>query len=867
MKWCAPVLLGLAWWIGTLAHAAPVPPEVEARFLRDRDIVRLLQTLERPGAEPPAPILRLARIAGGGVAGEVAPAPGAAGLPGLPDLVIALRVGDLDDAVLRVGRVDQDAGLAGAWMQALVRLRRGDDAGAIGRLLAPPFMDWRRDAFVLALLGAALRDDDRRMLAAGAQAALERAAARRRTQAVVAMARALVALDPEAGRRAHAFAVDALRRGGEVDEAVRLLAAAPSAGVAPTDPVLALQAALLAWERGDPGRIRSLLAGRPPPGTQSVYLALRRAVRRPRIIATGPSLGHEPGARAYAVIVARLASVLGGAVSAAEVEAWCRRTQHGVNHAGTPRAFLEAKGYRVLSVAGDSAAADAALAAGLPFVLFRMARSGGSYGETPALVKGYDSATGLWLLDEPDVRRFDIVPHDLAAKARILLAVPVARRELLRPFEASRAATLGRQLEAALDLHDRGNPEGALVQLDAASGGPAGVRDLYYALVLRRTAAERPDDAVWQRLRAAVERSRRVAPRLAFEERVRGDALAAAGKADDALSAFDHVAYLEGESVDLALARFGVDRARGNRSGARTALEAALRLAPLDVRALYHRAAILVELDDRDAARRDLRRAIERRPDAVRFAVALSKLELTADRPDKALELLDDIVRRNRALADDPVLRLARRDAETVLMESAETVEDLRALTRSRDATTRRRLAFELARRSAEADVVEPLLRTLLQDAEPEVRVTTLRLYLRPWLRARIDSDAVLLRRVTGLLEKDPRADVRRAAADLLGRVRTPLSCRALSAAVGGDARDGNAGVRGAAVRALGGHALDACRGVLVGALEDPDLAVRKAAAQTLFELTGMTHGFEADDPPAKRAAALEKWRAWLQGK
>ncbi len=863
MKWCLPVLLGLVLLGGVYAAAEPVPADVQARFLRDRDVRRLLQTLERPGAQPPAPALALARLAAGREAAQLPEGPGPEGAEGLAPLVQALRARDLDEARRRAARVERGGGLAGGWLQALVRLRVGDDAGATGRLLAPPFMDWRRDAFLLALVGAALPDDDRRMLAAGGRAALERAAARKRTPAVVATARALAALDPEAGRRAHAFAIDALRRTGEAGQAVSLLAAAPSAGVAPTDPLLALQAALLAWERGDPARIPTLLAGRPPPGTQSVYLALRRAGRHPRLIETGAPVGHEPGARAHAVTAARLVTALGGTVSAAEVEAWCRKTGREVHHAGTLRAFLESRRYRVLSVAGDSAAADAMLAAGLPFVLLRLANGDDGYRDTPALVKAYDSATGLWLLDEPDVRLFDVVPHDIAAKSRLLCAVPQVRGNLLAPYASSRAATVGRLLESALDLADRGDDAAGLARLDAERGA-GGIVDLYRALLLRRLGDRLPSADRWQRIRAAVERSRSVAPRLPFEERALGEALAAQGRADDALVAFDHVAYLEGDGVDLALARFAIDHARGDRSGARAALEAAVRVAPLDVRALYHRASIQVELDDPEGARVSLRRGLARRPSEVRFAVALSRLELAAGRPQKALDLLADIERRSRDLEGDPVLQLARRDAERALIEAAETVAELRPLARSRDATTRRRLAFELARRSGDADAVEPLLRTLLSDADADVRATTLRLYMRPWLRERIDADAVLARRVTALLQQDPEAGVRRAAADLLGRVRAPLSCRALSAVLGGAERDADAGVRGAAARALGGHALEACRGVLVDALEDPDLGVRKAAAQTLFELSGMTHGYEADDAPEKRAAAVEKWRAWL---
>ncbi len=862
MRLLLPLLL-LACLAGSAA-AADVPAEAQRAYLRDRDIARLLTRMEAADA-PPAALLNLARLAAGKPVRKTPD--GVGGVDGIPAALVALRAGRLEDARRIAGRIDPDGGLAGAWLEALLRLRRGDDAGAIGRLLAPPFIDWDRDAFPLALMGAALPDQDRWMLAAGARVALERAAARGRTRGVIATALGLAALEPEAGLRGFSFAIDALRRSGEPAEAARLLALGPRAGVSPMDPMLSLQAALLAWEQGEIARMPALLAGRPPPGAQAVYLPLRGAQRRTRTIPTGRPVGHVPGARGHAVVIARLATGLGRVTSAAEVERWCRQHKRPPQHAGTPRAWLEAHGFHVLSLAGDSAAGDAMLIAGLPFVAVRLAASELGYGDGPALVTAFDRRTGLWLLDEPDVRRPDIALRASAPKFRLLCAVPKGRRSLLTHFEGSAAARAGRLLEAALDEADRGALEAALARLGPAAPARGGVVDLYRAHLLHRSALVKRAPALWKQLREALDRSRTVAPMLAFEARARGEALIVETRIDDALNDLDRAVLLEGQTAGIALTRFTAQRAKGARVASLAALETARRLAPLDVRILQYRASLLAADGETARARADLRRVLERRPDALGAAIALSAIEIESGDPQAALAVLEEAERRSRTLKRDPVLRAARRRAELAAIEAAKTVDDLRSSERSPDPAVRRSLAYALADRAAEGDAAEALLRKLLSDEVAEVRATTLRLYKRPWLRTSIETDAVLAREITRLLEKDPSGDVRQAAAALLGRVRSPLSCRALSAAVGGETRDMDAGVRRAAARALGGHAVEACRAVLIVALEDDDGGVRKAAIDTLFELTGAKHGFEPDDPAEKRKAAVDAWRAWLTEK
>jgi hypothetical protein len=280
---------------------------------------------------------------------------------------------------------------------------------------------------------------------------------------------------------------------------------------------------------------------------------------------------------------------------------------------------------------------------------------------------------------------------------------------------------------------------------------------------------------------------------------------------------------------------------------------------------LYARGVTRVRTGDGEGGRADLRRALRRDPAAVRIAVVLAQVEVDQGRPADALAVLEEVARHDAAFARDPALLATRRAAELGVIEQARTVEALRSLRRSDDAATRRHLAFALAERRVEGEAAEGLLRTLLDDPDVGVKVSTLRLYMRPWLRRRVEADAVLLRRVTRLLDADAAAPARAAAAALLGRVEGPLATRALHAALVGTRRDAEASVRAAAARALGGRDGPATRAALVGALADEDGGVRRAAIGTLFEFTATTRGFEPDAPPASRDEARARWAASLE--
>jgi tetratricopeptide (TPR) repeat protein len=860
---------GLALWLGAGAaragDAGPggVPVAARQRFLASRDPEALLAARPPVTADPVWDLVLMA--AGRAPASQPADAQGRAALPAV---VLALRRLDLDGAEQAVQRADRGdrSGLPAAWVHALVLLRRGDDAGAVGRLLAPPLFAWDRDAFGLALLGVALQQDDRRMLAAGARAALLRAAARGRQEALVATAEAAAAVDRAEAPRALVLALRALRRSGRAEQARGLLAFAARVGVDVKRPAVALEAALLAWEAGDVQGMTERLAGPATPGAQGVYLALRHAGRRPRLPAPERPWRHARGATAAAAVAAHLASRLGVPTAPAEIEAWGRQQGRDLGLAGALRAALEARGLRVVEAAGDPAAADAALDAGLPFVWLRLARDDGGYREAPALVRGEDRRAGLWILDEPDLARVDLALRAQARKSRLLLAAPPDRAGALAAVVASPAARTGARIGRALERLDAGDGEAAATLLAAPAPGASGtVQSLYRGYVLWRRAVAARDDGLLAQAQKALDVSRRTPPLTPFEAYARGEALVARGDLPGALAAFDQTARLEGVGVGLQLARFAAHMAAGAPRKALDAVEQAVRLDPLDVRALFHRGTTRAALEDRWAGRADLQRALERRPSSVAVAVALAQMEVHDGHAGTALDVLREVVRRNPGLRSDATLSAARRAAELELIAHAETVEALRPVLRSPEVETRRRLAFALAERSGEGDAAESLLRTLLRDPDAGVRATTLRVYQRGWLRRRIEQDAVLGRHIAQLLAEDASADVRKVAAALLARVRGPRALHALAAALAGGSADADAGVRAAAARALALHPDPDAETALVGGLEDADAGVRRDAIDSLFQLEATRLDFDPDATAAARAAAVAAWRRRLQ--
>ena len=862
------VALGLGLLSGTGVRPVSAAPDLEATqraYLRTRDAARLLTDLRAQTGSLPAGLLDLARWA----AGREAALEGEEGMGPVSDLarvVGSLRRFELAEARAALKEVDPRRVQALAWCDALLRLRVGDDDAAVSRLLAPPLFDWNRDAFLLALTGAALLPEDRRLLAAGAIGALERAAARNRASAVESLALALAALDGEAGREALAFALRVLRRSGRPEAATALWDEAGRLEIDRGAPRLRMEAALTAWELGTWEQIPTLLeAGAAPAGARAAYLALRHAQRRGRTLALPRQAGHARGEPKHALLLAQLATALGRATTLADVQAWSERHKTKASHAASARGFLTSLGFDVVTTVGDAAAGDALLEAGLPFLLFRIQRTESGYRESPVLVRGFDRKTGLWILVEPDGHRVDVTPRADVAKARIVAAVPPDRRALLDPVRPMAAARAGAQIEAAIDELDRGRHAEAVARLPEA-GATDAVAQVYRAYGLHRAANLERKHAWLVASQDAVNRSRQMPPLLGLEAYVRGQALGVAGRTEEAIAVFDTVVRLEGPSATVEMARFAALDVAKDQAGALAAVTAAQRLAPLDSRILFYRASVRGRGGDLEGARHDLRRALERQPDGLRIALALARLEVMAGRPERALDVLRETERRNPAAKEDPALRLERRAAEFALLEDARSVEDLSFARRSEEPETRRRLAYELAQRESEAETAEPMLRLLLADPEAEVRITALRVYLRPWLRERIEADSILSRRITDLLGQDPEADVRRAAATLMGRISCTIACRALAASLYGEAADPDPLVRRAVAQALAPHEKGrSARVALVAALEDESQEVRQAAIDVLFQATATTHGFEDYGEEADRAAAVALWKAWLE--
>jgi len=98
-------------------------------------------------------------------------------------------------------------------------------------------------------------------------------------------------------------------------------------------------------------------------------------------------------------------------------------------------------------------------------------------------------------------------------------------------------------------------------------------------------------------------------------------------------------------------------------------------------------------------------------------------------------------------------------------------------------------------------------------------------------------------------------------AAYVLGKIEDPRSLDALARA----ARGPNAGLRYEAATSM--VRMGDRRGlpVLINGLDDRDPLVRARAIIVLYERTGETMDYKADDSPGERSAAVGRWRAWFQ--
>ena len=829
--------------------------DARAAFLASRDAAALHGALA--GALPAGHAERtMAAWAAG-----VEPAPAEVRSEGGPVPALrALRAGDLPAARRAAARADlSGTGIALRWVGALLRVQSGDDAGALGRLMAPPGFRWSTDAYALALLGAALPDDARTVLMAAARQAVLRAAARGRVPALLQLAEALVAFDPARAARALVHTLRALRRRAAPVEAGGLLARAFQSGASRTDPALAIELALIELGLGRSEHAQRYLRDASRGGPHDTVLeGLTTLTRLPEVVPAAASTNHRTGEEHNLFLLSRFSTLAGRPVSVADV----RIALRGIASRPGPARTMSALGSLGVSTACllvDESALQELLRLKLPVLLYRVLRVGGEYQEHPCLLRGIERRTGLLFVEDPDLRVLDWLPVTAVRKARVLVAHDTLGVGIPRALVEGTPGREGRQVCQWLDLPAADVGARIAAASPAQARSPAAHTFAAWALARAQLAGRSglPPARPWLDAGAAL------SPTTGFESYALGQARLLAKEAQAALLAFDAAVQVEGPSAASALGRFEALRRLDRMDEAQAALDDAVVLAPLDTRVRFLRGSFAERLGRIDAARADLRRALDREPDAAPLAVFLAHLEIGAKQPQRALDVLRELVRHEPSHENTAQVRMAWRAAEWAWMQTLEDVEELKAFRRSEDPETRRRLAYLLGARRDEA--AEALLRTLLKDQDAGVRISTLRLYQRGWLRSRLEDDPVLVRQVAQVVARDDAPAARVAAVGLLGRIPGSVALRALGGALRGDDADPDPLVRAAAARALGLQEGAGPEGPLVDALGDPDGRVRKAAVDSLFRLTGTRRGFDPAADPAERAKAVAEWLVWLE--
>ncbi len=772
----------------------------------------------------------------------------------------ALRAGDLPGARRAAARADlSGTGIALRWVGALLRVQSGDDAGALGRLMAPPGFRWTTDAYALALLGAALPDAARTVLVEAARQAVLRAAARGRVPALLQLSEALVAFDPARAAPAMVHTLRALRRKAAPVEAGSLLARAFRAGVAPTHPALAIELALIELHAGRVEQAQAFLQGARRGGhTDGILNALARLPKVPELVPAAVPTNHRVGEEHRLFLLSRFATLAGRTVSVADVRIALRGNATPPGPARTMSA-LQSLGVSTACLVVDQSQLQEVLRLKLPVLLYRVMRVGAEYEEHLSLLRGLEARTGLLFVEDADLRVLDWLPLSAVRKARVLVAHDALGVGIPRALLEGTPGREGSRVCQWLDLP----PSKVGARLAAASpaqaSSPATLTYAAWALARAQLAGTRglPPARPW------LEASATLPPTTGFDSYALGQTRLLAKEAEPALEAFDTAVRLEGPSAAAALGRFEALRRLDRMEEAQAALDDAVELAPLDTRVRFLRGSFAERRGQIDAARADLRRALDREPDAAPLAVFLAHLEIGAKRPQRALDVLRELVRHEPSHENAAQVRMAWRAAEWAWMQTLEDVEHLKAFRRSEDPETRRRLAYLLgARRDEQA---EALLRTLLKDPDAGVRITTLRLYQRGWLRSRVESDPVLVRQIAQVVARDDASGARTAAIGLLARLPGAVAARCLAAVLRGDDADPDPLVRSAAARALGLQEGEGSVAPLVDALGDEDAGVRKSAVDSLFRLTGTRRGFDPEAEPAVRAKAIADWTVWLE--
>ena len=573
-------------------------------------------------------------------------------------------------------------------------------------------------------------------------------------------------------------------------------------------------------------------------------------------------VGGRHDADAFAL--ARLLTTIGIAVRPEDV---ATRAAAQSTNSGDPafvRRWLDSLEVARLETAGEPADVEAALAKGLPVLVYRPGRDGEKFTDRPVVVRGHDAITGLLIVDETDPRRLDLMPLSWIRKSRALIVAPRARApELVAVARRSRARGGERSSSTPSPLLFGPTPESAAAALRARAPEFAGdvTLDAYLGYATYAPAFLARDAARLAEAAAVLRRSSSNPPVTPLERLMRAEG-ALGGDVDVALVELTEAARTEGEAPWIELTRFVILESARRHAEALEALERARALDPLDVRTLYFRSGTRRLLGDGPGGRADLVRVLERRPDHVPAADDLASSYVDDGAPERALAVVKALVAADPDIASSRRVRQLRQRVEVRLVRKARSAADLLPLAASPEPDVRAEVAWTAS--SFETDDAEALLRAFLADADETVRRRAASAYQRPSLGDRAARDGVLLAVLVARLVADPAPAVREALARALARVRSATATNALSARVAGAQADPAVGVRATIADLLSSGDGDGVRRALVLALSDVEMVVRAAAIGSLRRLTGASHGFEPDDPPERRAAAIAEWNRRL---
>lgn len=831
------------------------------RFWKDGDAKALAAALGASTDPADREDAALARLA----ASPAAPLGGGADVPALARAVEALGRADLAAASDAMPVVPPETDVRRALVRALLEGRRGRDEDAIRRLLDSPAPVLARDGAALAILGAALADDDRDLLSGLLRAALVRAGSAGRADRVTSLAEAAAALDADAGALAVVPGARILRRTGRPADALALLDGAAAVRAGRTRVSLRLERAILAWRRNDAATARAEAQAADRSELPWVADALARSGLCCAVVPAPPTTISEGGEDADAVALARLLTTLGSAVRAEDVATRAAAKSTSAADPAFVRAYLDSFEVAHVEVAGDSALVDAALAKGLPVLVWRIRRDGERFVDRPLLLRGHDPTTGLLLVDEADPYRPDVMPSTWTRKSRVLLVAPHARASELAAFRDTPAARRGAFISAGLSALAGPTPGAAVAAFAARPPGLEGdpVVDLYAGFAGYAPAFAAHDAAGIAEAAAILRRSGGVAPATPLERLIRAEATLG-GDPGPALDELGKAELEEGRAPWIEVTRFVILASARRHADALVALGRARELDPIDVRTLYFRAGTRRLLGDGPGSRADLVRVLERRPDHVPAAEDLAGAYVEDGDPDRALAVVKALVAADAAAGTTRRVRQLRQRVELRLVRRARSADDLTPLAASPEPDVRGEVAWTAS--SFETDAAEALLRSFLADPDESVRRRAALAYQRPSLGDRAARDPALVSALSARLAAEPSAGVREALVRALGRVSVPAVVPALAARLAGPSADPAVGVRAAIAEAFSTIEGPEVRRALVMGLSDADSAVRTASIRALLRLVGTAYGFEPDDPPERRAAAIAEWNRRLAG-